>query len=101
VIETISLLDIGCSQGALRKMFVRRDFRGREIGTAKALLNTLVTWSMAHSVAEIFLGTTPQFLAAHRFYERNGFDEITESQLPPAFPIMEVDKKFYHRRLQV
>ncbi len=100
VVGTIALLDIGSSQGALRKMFVRREFRGSPIGTAMRLLDTLITWSAIRSLEEIFLGTTPQFLAAHRFYERNRFCEIAKSSLPPAFPIMEVDTKFYPRRVE-
>ncbi len=95
VVGTISLLDIGSSQGALRKMFVHRKFRGSQVGTAMRLLDTLIAWSAARTVQEIFLGTTPQFLAAHRFYEKNGFREIAKSSLPPAFPIMDVDTKFY------
>jgi hypothetical protein len=50
-------------------------------------------------VAEIYLGTTEKFLAAHRFYERNGFGLIESSELPPAFPVMAVDTRFYKRRL--
>jgi GNAT superfamily N-acetyltransferase len=98
VAGTISLMDIGNGQGALRKMFVHRDFRGHEVGTAKRLLVALLDWARDRGVREIFLGTTPKFLAAHRFYEKNGFTEITPADLPPAFPIMAVDKKFYRRR---
>ena len=76
VVGTISLLDIGSAQGALRKMFVRKEFRGREVGTAVRLLDALFAWSAAHSIREVFLGTTPHFLAAHRFYEKHGFCEI-------------------------
>ena len=100
VVGTISLLDIGFSQGALRKMFVHRKFRGSQLGTASRLLETLLSWSAANSVREIFLGTTPYFHAAHRFYEKSGFREIAKSSLPPAFPIMEVDTKFYHQRVE-
>ncbi len=32
-----------------------------------------------------------EFLAAHRFYERNGFQRISDAELPPAFPKMAVD----------
>jgi hypothetical protein len=46
-----------------------------------------------------FLGTTPRFLAAHRFYEKNGFSEVEPGDLPSTFPIMAVDKKFYRRRI--
>ena len=100
VVGTISLLDIGFCQGALRKMFVHPQYRGHEVGTATQLLDTLTSWSAAHSVKELFLGTTPQFLAAHRFYEKHGFHEIAKASLPGAFPIMEVDTKFYHRRVE-
>lgn len=100
VVGTISLLDIRSGQGALRKMFVRRDFRGARAGTAQRLLDTLVYWCSARAVREIFLGTTAQFLAAHRFYEKNGFREVARTSLPSAFPIMQVDTKFYCRRLE-
>jgi N-acetylglutamate synthase-like GNAT family acetyltransferase len=99
VVGTIALLDIGASQGAVRKMFVHPSFRGSEAGTSKRLLDALVEWSTARSIREIFLGTTSHFLAAHRFYEKNGFCEIAKSALPTSFPVMEVDTKFYHRRL--
>jgi GNAT superfamily N-acetyltransferase len=98
VVGTIALLDIGDGQGALRKMFVRPDFRGPDKGTAQLLLDALLDWCHARAVRDIYLGTTAQFLAAHRFYQRNGFSEIAKSALPAAFPIMEVDTKFYHRR---
>jgi hypothetical protein len=52
---------------------------------------------MVRSIRDIFLGTTPHFLAAHRFYEKNGFCEIAKSALPASFPVMEIDTKFYHR----
>src|SRR4051794_28546403 len=42
VIGTIALRDIGNSQGALRKMFVDRDYRGSEKGVGLALLNHLM-----------------------------------------------------------
>lgn len=95
VIGTISLLDIDNHQVALRKMFVKKEFRGATYKTASLLLNTAITWAKDHSVSEIFLGTTPQFLAAHRFYEKNGFISIDHGELPEKFPILQVDKKFY------
>lgn len=97
VVGTISLLDIGSSRGALRKMFVGRGFRGSENGTATLLLGELLLWASTHGIREVVLGTTPYFLAAHRFYEKNGFREIAKSDLPTSFPVMEVDTKFYHR----
>jgi N-acetylglutamate synthase-like GNAT family acetyltransferase len=95
VVGTIALLDIGARQGALRKMFVHPEFRGPRHGTALRLLETLLEWARASGLREIYLGTTAKFLAAHRFYEKNGFREIPRSSLPPAFPVMAVDTRFY------
>jgi hypothetical protein len=50
-------------------------------------------------VKDVYLGTTEKFLAAHRFYERNGFQQIAANELPPSFPRMALDSRFYHRAL--
>lgn len=95
IIGTISLLDIGNRQGALRKMFVHKNYRGKEFGVGQKLLATLFDWSRQRGITEIFLGTTEKFIAAQRFYEKNGFKEIQKQELPETFPVMEVDIKFY------
>lgn len=92
---TIGLLDIGNHCGALRKMFVKEEFRGREFGIAQLLLDTLLQWAKDKGMRKIMLGTTEKFLAAQRFYEKNHFSEIDKSLLPKEFPIMRVDVKFY------
>ena len=95
VVGTIALLDIGNSQAALRKMFVHHEFRGSTFKTASLLLENALEWAQEQNVSTVFLGTTPQFLAAHRFYEKNRFTSIEMAELPKSFPLMEVDKKFY------
>ena len=95
VVGSIALLDIGYGQAALRKMFVQQEFRGPVYGTAKHLLMTLLAWAKTHQIGEIYLGTTAKFLAVHRFYEKNGFTELSQSDLPTQFPLMNVDTKFY------
>ena len=95
VVGTIALLDIGNGQGALRKMFVDAEYRGKQSGIGQKLLNNLFDWAKQKQFKEIFLGTTAKFLAAQRFYEKNGFIEIAKDTLPAAFPIMAVDVKFY------
>jgi len=99
VVGTGALLDLGNHQGALRKMFVHASYRGPEHGVAARLLDTLLEWSRARGVKEVYLGTTEKFLAAHRFYERNGFQQIAAHELPPHFPKMAVDTRFYRRAL--
>jgi MarR family transcriptional regulator, negative regulator of the multidrug operon emrRAB len=95
IIGTIALKDIGGNESALRKMFVEGGWRGRERGVAARLLRTLLDHAVSRSVRRIYLGTTPHFTAAHRFYAKSGFTEIAKSALPASFPIMSVDTRFF------
>ncbi|ANF97104.1 GNAT family N-acetyltransferase [Paenibacillus bovis] len=97
VVGTIALLDIGDRQTALRKMFVAADYRGSTYRTAQLLLEQASQWAEEHEVRQIYLGTTEQFKAAHRFYEKNKFVQIAIDQLPTRFPVMKVDTRFYCR----
>ena len=95
VIGTIALIDIDNNQSCLRKMFVHKDFRGKEKGTGQLLLDALINWCREKNIKEVYLGTIDTMLAAHKFYIRNGFGEIDKSQLPATFPVMKVDNKFF------
>jgi N-acetylglutamate synthase-like GNAT family acetyltransferase len=99
IVGTVALKDIGDAQVALRKMFVDAAHRGRAQGVAQGLLDTAVASARARFVRGIYLGTTARFLAAHRFYEKNGFVEIAADTLPTSFPRMAVDTKFYRLSL--
>ena len=95
VVGTISLVDIGDGMVALKKMFVNKNFRGEPYRVGQLLLNVALKWAKEQEVTTIYLGTTPQFKAAHRFYEKNGFVQISETMLPASFPVVAVDKLFY------
>lgn len=98
VVGTIALIDIGNGQGALRKMFVARDWRDAARAVAADLLGTLEADALRRGLAELLLGTTAQFTAAHRFYGKNGFVEIAPDRLPAAFPRMAVDTMFFRKQ---
>lgn len=95
VVGSIALIDIGDDQLALRKMFVDAKYRGKIHGVAQSLLDHVLNHAREVAAVDIFLGTTKKFLAAHKFYEKNGFVVIDESALPKAFPKMKVDTRFY------
>lgn len=99
VVGSIGLLAYAPGEAALRKMFVRAAYRGGDHGTAATLLATLLGWAREHDIRTICLGTVDILRAAHRFYEKNGFVEIAKESLPPAFPRMPVDTKFYRHDL--
>jgi len=99
VVGCIALKDIGKGRGALRKMFVDARYRGASYGIGQGLLDVLLDWAREKGFEEILLGTTDKFLAAHRFYERNGFVATPKSSLPQEFPVASVDSIFYQLRL--
>ena len=99
VIGTIALLSFSSDQAALRKMFVAKNFRGKEIGTAQKLFDTLLSWSKEKMFREIYLGTLGHMHAAHGFYRRNGFVEIRKEELPGKFPLVHVDSMFFKREV--
>ena len=72
----------------------------REHGVAQCLFQELLKWAGEKPLRRVYLGTTEQFLAAHRFHEKNGFLQIAKSDLPGSFPVMSVDTKFYCLSLQ-
>ena len=99
VLGTISLVDIGNSQVGLRKMFVKKGYRGKPLNIGQKLMDTATQWCIERSIKQIYLGTVPTYYAAHRFYEKNGFSRLEKSELPKAFHLMNADKWFYFKNL--
>ncbi|EDM38022.1 acetyltransferase, GNAT family protein [Pedobacter sp. BAL39] len=101
LVGTIALLNTGHNACALRKMFVKKEFRGKEYSIAQKLLETLVAYCRENNITEIYLGTVDMLKAAHRFYEKNDFNLIEVTDLPSYFPRMMADNKFYHLHLDL
>jgi N-acetylglutamate synthase-like GNAT family acetyltransferase len=100
VVGSVALVDIGNGQGALRKMFVKEAYRGAPHRLAARLLARLLEHAAQRGIDDIYLGTTEKFRAAHRFYEKSGFERVEERDLPARFPRMNVDTRFYRLRVQ-
>ncbi|OIQ52146.1 N-acetylglutamate synthase [Pseudodesulfovibrio hydrargyri] len=98
LIGTIALKDVGDGVCALRKMFVKKAWRGRERGVGAKLMRTLLDWAREHGVREVYLGTVDVYHAAHRFYEKSGFIEVARDEVPDTVPLMDVDVKYYRYR---
>ena len=99
IVGTIALIDIGNGQSALRKMFVHKDYRGKEKGIGQQLLDHVIAWCKEKGIDEIYLGTFESLLAAQKFYIRNGFVAVEKQSLPASFPVMQVDNRFFKFRL--
>ncbi len=95
VAGSIALIDCGDGVGAIRKMFVKAEFRGKDKGVAAALLANLMQKAQDSGMKNVYLGTNALLKASHRFYEKNGFVSLPKDILPVQFPLMAVDTIFY------
>jgi len=95
VVGTVGLIDVGSRCAGLRKMFVRADMRGAPLNIAQRLLDMVLDHARGHGFQWIYLDTIDAFRAAHRFYAKNGFEEIGREALPPGFPYLPGASKFF------
>lgn len=95
LVGSTGIISIGHSAGAIRKVFVQKEYRGGPWAIAKRLLEKLIAYCGRTQIADLYLGTLDSLQAAGRFYEKNGFVRIDKTDLPPSFPLMEVDNVFY------
>ncbi|MFT3701429.1 MAG: GNAT family N-acetyltransferase [Agriterribacter sp.] len=100
LVGSIALIAIGHQAGAIRKMFVKKEYRGKAYGIAQQLLSILIDYSRGVHIEDLYLGTVDVLKAAQRFYERNGFERIERLHLPVYFPLMSADNVFYHLALK-
>ena len=99
LVGTIALKRFDPQNAALRKLFVAKPYRGAPVMAGQKLLDHAFDQAKIMDFGGIWLGTIETLLAAHRFYEKNGFAKVDQTQLPMAFPIMKPDTCFYHRAL--
>jgi len=95
LVGSIALVKFADKAGAVRKMFVKKEFRGKELNIAQELLEVLISFCRNTGIEKIYLGTVDILKAAIRFYERNYFLEIKKEDLPARFPLMSADNVFY------
>jgi len=95
VIGTVGIMIIKNGVGILKKMMLKKSFRGKELGISKLLLETVMNWCEQNDISKIYLGTMHQFKAAQLFYEKNGFKRISQSELPKEFLKNPLDTVFF------
>lgn len=93
VVGSIGLKRIDDRTGEIKKLFVVKEYRGK--GVAQKLLDTLLKATAKHQFSRIYLGTVGKLDAARRFYEKYGFSEISQKELPRGFEVNPLDNKFY------
>lgn len=93
VIGSIGLKLIDPNKAEIKKFFVSQPYRGK--GVAQKLFQTLLKAAHKHQFEMLYLGTVSILKAAHRFYEKCGFIQITQAELPVGFALCPVDTVFF------
>jgi N-acetylglutamate synthase-like GNAT family acetyltransferase len=99
VIGTVGVIFLNHNCCGLKSMFLAKECRGDKRDISKQLLQTAINGAIEEGCNGMYLGTMEQFKAAQRFYEKNGFVQITEEELPDDFPANAVDTVFYRKTL--
>lgn len=97
VIATVGVVLLANNIAALKSMMVAREYRGN--GLADALLQHSIKYAVVQGCIQMMLGTMTQFVAAQKFYLKNGFAEMDKNLLPEDFSPNPVDSLFYKIRL--
>jgi ribosomal protein S18 acetylase RimI-like enzyme len=74
VLASGGLLLLGDGEAKIRKMYVRRDARGRGLG--QTILRRLLDEARTRRIERVRLETTDAMTGAQRLYERNGFRRV-------------------------
>ncbi len=85
IVGTIGLQKINSEIAVLRKMFVKKELRGVEPKIAQTLFEKLMQEAQLLDFKTIYLDTPAVAKASHRFYERNGFIEVTDKSILPEY----------------
>lgn len=99
LVGTIGLSRFNEGTAILKRMFVARDYRGKNYGVSEKLLEAVIGTLLGSGAAEIFLGTMSQFKRAQRFYLKHGFSEIGKDRLPAGMELNPVDTVFFRLEL--
>lgn len=93
---TFALVNVGSGIGAIKKVFVKKEYRGCLYDIAGRLLKMIIDFSTEHHISDLYLGSAKEFVSGHKFYKKHGFSEIEKSSLPVDFPVMDIDDKFFY-----
>lgn len=100
IVGTIGLQNLDNHNGVLRKMFVRKDYRGSDLKIAQLLFDTLTAFSLSIDLKLIWLDTPAIAVASHSFYERNGFQQTDKLNLPENYVFPDKNSKIYKLSIQ-
>lgn len=93
IIGSIGLRQIDEETGQVKKFFVAKEYRGK--GIAQKLMESMRKAALKHGFHTLYLGTVDVLKAAHKFYDKAGFERIAKTELPNGFELIPVDTVFF------
>lgn len=85
LIGTIGLMPHGDGIAILKKFFVYEAYQGAPHHLGQKLFAALLAFAKESGVKTILLDTPYNTVRAHKFYEKAGFRQISEEELPFSF----------------
>lgn len=82
VVGTIGLQKKTNEVAVLKKFFVYKDYRGKEIGIGMDLYNRLFDFTRKQGFTKVILDTPSKATRSHGFYKKVGFKKISKEDLP-------------------
>lgn len=98
VIGTVGLSLVN-NYAILKRMFLKKEYRGKNIGLSTKLLTTALTYCCSNNISELYLGTMHQFKAGQRFYIKHGFERVVADDLPRDFMLNPLDNMFFKKHI--
>jgi N-acetylglutamate synthase-like GNAT family acetyltransferase len=99
IIGCIGLQKLNSKTGVLRKMFVQKELRGKELNIAQNLFDKLKDEAINLGFEKLLLDTPSVAEASHSFYRRNGFNEIGKAEIPRDYTFPDRDSKIFKLKL--
>lgn len=100
IIGCIGLQKLNSTLGVLRKLFVQKELRGKELNIAQKLFDKLINEANSLGLEKILLDTPAVAEASHRFYQRNGFREIGRAEIPDGYVFPDRNSKIFELKLK-
>ncbi|MCM3629094.1 GNAT family N-acetyltransferase [Paenibacillus glycanilyticus] len=98
VIGSIGLQKLWQDFYILKKFFIYKEYRGKTF--SEGLFNEVVLYAKHHGIKTIILDTPSIATRSHRFYEKKGFERISEHDLPVRYDYPDRNSLLYRLTLR-
>lgn len=95
VVGSIGLQKKTNEVAVLKKFFVYKDYRGKEIGIGTGLYEALLNFAKIQGFSKLILDTPSKAIRSHGFYKKVGFKEINKGDLPIQYDYSDRDSLIF------